>query len=180
MGWKNFKEHYKVDFMEVSDGEIHVGVSYVPSMFSVDMKTGAVQQRSSLLSDSALRPLYERLKNEQAHLVSVLTRPDSFGDTYPVYTYTKNGEVVERRCEAYGWPNVTTDGELMYENMFFRTRNAALNECISSLSCSLNFLDVAIEEQEKRLQELRERAARTKVALEAAQAQLPLDSAGNE
>ena len=40
----------------------------------------------------------------------------------PVYTY-EGGEIIEHKCEAYGWPNLTDDGQVMYNNKFSSDRN---------------------------------------------------------
>jgi hypothetical protein len=49
---------------------------------------------------------------------------DTFGEVFPIYTFM-DGRIVKKWCETYGWPNVTTDGAIMYENTFFETYEKA-------------------------------------------------------
>lgn len=42
-------------------------------------------------------------------------------------THDEDGIVIEKQCEEVGYPNVTNDGELMYDNQF----STDINEVIS-------------------------------------------------
>lgn len=50
-------------------------------------------------------------------LRQLVQSPDSFAAAVTVYTYC-GGDIIEKQCETSGWPNVTHDGEMMYENTF--------------------------------------------------------------
>lgn len=52
--------------------------------------------------------------------------PDTFENLKPIYTY-KNGKVIKKFCEEYEYPNVCTDGKLIYQNTFFRKREDAVS-----------------------------------------------------
>ena len=58
---------------------------------------------------------------------------DEFENNLPVFT-SKRGRVIKKYCETYGWPNVTNDGELMYENTFFETYKEAYKSLLGETS----------------------------------------------
>jgi len=129
MGWKAVKEKYKIGHVvAVYQGEgICIGSSYVHNLITINFD-GKITRVSSLWSNSD--PYITQLRVDEAtgELKRLVQMPDEFGEVFPVYTY-KNGRIFKKWCETYGWPHVTTDGFVMYENTYFKNRDKAIKAC---------------------------------------------------
>lgn len=116
MGWKAIKTHYKIDhIVQVSPKGILIGSPYLPELLTI-AHDGTITA-SELLGPDALKRVYAEMLADLPKLRELLNTPDTFETSLEVYTY-EDGEVLVKHCEALGWPNVTHDGLLMYENMF--------------------------------------------------------------
>lgn len=118
MGWKNLKEAFDIDrhHVVVEDGNIHIGSGFVHDLVVVDTKTGEVRQNKTF--SDFLSKTYPALElASQSRLLDLIKTPDTFKASIPVYTF-RDGEIIECQCEEPGYPNVTHDGQLMYENRF--------------------------------------------------------------
>jgi len=116
MGWKNVKEHYRIGhIVRMSGEEIHVGSPYISDILVINQK-GELLKRYDGWDEDLAR--YQReMEADPQRLRQLIEAPDTFGSLTTVYTYA-GAEIIEKFCEAPGWPNVTSDGELMYDNAF--------------------------------------------------------------
>jgi len=65
-------------------------------------------------------------KMPQEEIKELITSKDIIdGDIFVVWTAT-NGKLVKKECLAYGYPNITLDGYLQYDNTFFKEKRHAL------------------------------------------------------
>jgi hypothetical protein len=118
MGWKNIKEHYRIGhIVAVENGNIIIGSGYVHDLLTVtkdgQLKWGAL----SPSKNDDLARYHAEMSADVEKLKELISAPDTFKCAKPVYTYA-GGEIIETFCEEYGWPNVTHDGQIMYENTF--------------------------------------------------------------
>ncbi|SET41316.1 hypothetical protein SAMN05216326_12561 [Nitrosomonas marina] len=123
MGWKNVKEHYNLDGRIVyidENGDICIGDELLIKRAVIRLETNSthVYGDVSVLGFTLNRIDYDELK-------SLINTPDQFEKSLPVYTY-KDGVIVEKQCEEYGWPNVTHDGCLMRDDMYSKSRAKAV------------------------------------------------------
>lgn len=156
MGWKKLKSHFKIDHIvqRTSDGMIYVGSPYITKLIEIH-PDGSVNWGSLGKSDNEkLARYFAEMKADQENVKLLIEEPDSFEKSLPVWTYNK-GEVVEKRCEEYGWPNITHDGLLMYGNMFFETREEALRKAICDASHFAKFLEDEIAKKTSELAQLK-------------------------
>lgn len=74
-----------------------------------------------------LQALQSRLDEDEksGKLKELIDAKDTFGKLLPVYSIGDNKRIRLMWCEHYGYPNVTTGGELMYENIFYSQLKAA-------------------------------------------------------
>lgn len=149
MGIKKFKERFNIKHQVHIVGGIKacIGSPYVSELVSFDLKTGKCSERSGMFDRSFLAEYYpEVLEASPEEIVQILKEPDELGETFSVYTVDEEtGELIEHRCEAYGWPNTTTDGVLMYDNEFFKTKEEALRYGLKSLTLYLKYLEDGLE-----------------------------------
>lgn len=114
MGWKAIKDHYDIDFIvHVRRGNICIGQGAFPEALVVTpagrpKKDNAVRSREI----DALRAAIEA---DPAKFSELFAADDVFEKNVRVYSY-RGAEIVEQFCEEPGYPNVTHDGDLMYEN----------------------------------------------------------------
>ena len=167
MGWKRVKESYGIDhIVKMEAGDLKIGSAYVGDLITV--KPDGKVSVSSIVKDDhgELSRIRNELETDTAKLLHLLQAPDSFEGSLPVWTY-EDGRILELECEEYGWPNVTHDGRLMYENLFFDRRDQAVKAAIRSGQYSVEGWAENVEMAEKDLAEKREHLARARRNLEA-------------
>lgn len=134
MGWKAFKQHFKLDnlIVQLSNGGefLYLGTEYLPKTFFLNLESGEYKFHPDSLNltelDEFASKLYE-LGTEKflSKTKELLELKDDFTNSITVYTCS-GSEVIEKQCEKLGYPNVTHDGELMHNN-FFTSKNEAIN-----------------------------------------------------
>ncbi|QMI49713.1 hypothetical protein [Burkholderia sp. MBR-1] len=117
MGWKALKEKFGIrHHVHVTSDGICIGSGYVPNLVTIEPCTGKVQENRTF--PNFLRENYPSLLDAAPEeLVTLIGAGDLFAAAIPVYTY-EGGDIIEKQCEEPGWPNVTHDGAMMYENTF--------------------------------------------------------------
>lgn len=117
MGWKAFKEHFKIThIVSIHDGVLRVGSAYIPDLVTISQETGKITVAEAF--SSFLSQYYPKLQAADPNeILALLSAKDSFTVAIPVYCM-KDGKLTEMFCEATGHPNVTHDGILMYEREF--------------------------------------------------------------
>ena len=159
MGWKSIKDHYKIEhIVTCRNGVINIGSSYILDIISIsaDGKIIKPMYAKELSPNADIRRIYREMVNDPATLAGLAQQQDAFSVKIPVYTYS-GGEVLEKYCEATGWPNVTHDGLLMYENMFFPTWSDALKLAIENAKAFVALTEHELEEIESETVKSRER-----------------------
>lgn len=118
MGWKNVKTHYRIEhIVQVREGNICIGSGYLPEIIVIDAAGNLVKSYDG--HNDELSRYQAEMKADLPKLRALVEAPDSFETSLTVYTYeTRKGVLVEKQCETPGYPNVTHDGILMYENTF--------------------------------------------------------------
>jgi hypothetical protein len=158
MGWKTLKEHFDIDhIVQIEDNFVCIGSGFVSDLVSVNRTTFKVTVNStfdsSVLRDKALAKLVSSSKEE---IKALLEAEDEFSASIPVYTY-RGGEIIKKYCEEPGYPNVTHDGELMYENNFSESRDETISTAIKNAEAGINIQMQNIEDSKKELSLLERR-----------------------
>jgi hypothetical protein len=146
MGWKTLKDAFGIQkhTVSVSDKGMCIG-GYVADLVTINTATGTLVE-STAFNGFLARTYPELAKASPADLLVLIRADDTFSASITVYTY-QDGDIVEKQCEEAGWPNVTFDGEIMYENTYstdkqivigWAKRNARLEvshteECLARL-----------------------------------------------
>ena len=144
MGWKAFKEHYKIERIVQSEGKkILIGSPYIQDLIVI-WSDGEIIRRYDG-DDTTLLRYQAEIEADQNLAKSLIEQPDTFGDLITVYTFD-NGEIIEKQCEVLGWPNCTTDGQLMYKNTFFTNRDEVVEWGMRSLANRIKGLIETSEE----------------------------------
>lgn len=117
MGWKRVKEHYRIEhIVHVSSKGLHIGSLLAPMLIEVGFD-GQIVERCTMLSSENLMRYQTEIEADPATFRRLMQEEDVFSASIPVYTF-RDAEIIEKRCEEVGWPNVTHDGDLMYDNQY--------------------------------------------------------------
>ena len=130
MGIKKLKEKYDITHIIQREKKgICIGSDYVHDLIVITPELEIL--KSSILSDSgALSDIYKQIKfdYETGELAKILEEKDIFSNLKNIWTYDR-GHIIKKQCEKIGWPNLTTDGYIIYDNTFFKSRKEALKAC---------------------------------------------------
>ena len=157
MGWKNLKEHYRVQhIVHVVDGDICIGSPYISKIIIVS-PDGVFKKRHTSGNNDLAR-IQSEMDADLSKLIEIIASPDHFEQTIPIFTF-KNGEVREKHCEELGWPNVTHDGILMYDNTFFTSKGEAVKYAKKETAYGIKMYRRLIDEKKEELRKLQEQLA---------------------
>lgn len=168
MGWKAIKEHYRIEHtVQVRDDLICIGSAYVHDIITV-RPDGAVV--SSFSRNGEIARYMEEMEADRSKLIELYHVADQFKLALPVFTYDRDGNIIEKLCEGYGWPNVTHDGEMMFENTFSPDRTFIVAAAIRDKEAGVANWSERIDEHAERIAEAVQHRARCRAALKKLQA----------
>lgn len=159
MGWKRVRDHYRIEHSVSVHGDgICIGSAYIPGLIVI-APNGTVETSALGLRDNDdLSRLFSELRANPAQLRRLIAEPDTFARDIPVYTYD-GATIIEKFCETPGWPNVTHDGEMMYDNAFSTNRDQVVRWARRDAEAAAHLAELRIAEAEKGLALLRSRLA---------------------
>lgn len=157
MGWKNIKEHYRIGHIVQMDSErLLIGSGYISDIIVV-APDGTIVKRYDRQSGDLARYQTE-IESDPKTFAELLSAPDVFEKSIPVYTYS-GADILEKQCEEPGWPNVTHDGELMYENTHSTNRDEIVWRAKRNASSAVSWRRRSLQELEEKLLQAREELA---------------------
>jgi len=144
MGWKTLKQHFGITHQVTVEKDcINIGSGYVHDLVVINTKTGRAVENSTF--SSFLNEHYPELKNSpEDKILELISAEDVFLNSLPVYTYTNDGEILEKQCEEFGYPNVTHDGLIMYENTFSEDKNKIIERAKGELEIAVKWAEEGI------------------------------------
>ncbi len=158
MGWKALKDAFSIGhIVSVEKGKVCIGSPYVRDLATIDPKTGAIDE--GRVSPGFLLQYYPALKAAPAQdIVRLLESEDKFSDSIVVYTY-EGPKIIEKLCEKLGYPNVTHDGLIMYDNQYSADREQVIAWAKKNLELEKSGLTREIDRLESDLRGLKESLA---------------------
>jgi hypothetical protein len=135
MGWKAVRDHYRIThIVQVTDAGLCIGSPYIHDLIVISL-SGEILKADGWGNTDLARYATE-MKADPKTLRDVVVAPDTFAISLPVFTY-EGAEIIEKRCEAYGWPNITHDGHIMHKNTYSADRDLvvewAKRSCLSRI-----------------------------------------------
>jgi hypothetical protein len=134
------------DYTIQQDGKnICIGGAYCNDLISVNMKTLKMKTAINIdgggragLRNEELVMVWDKLTEliKNGEIKDIIEGKDEIENPLKVYT-VQNGELKECITDEYGWPNITDDGFLMYDNQYFRTKEAAIQRGIDDIECQI-------------------------------------------
>lgn len=157
MGWKTLQDRFEINnhIVQVGRGEIYIGSGYVHDLVRIKMDSGELRENRTFRG--FLYDAYPKLAEATAdEILEAINEEDSFSDSIPVYTY-RDGEILEKYCERPGWPYVTHDGCVMYENTFSTNKAEVVAWAKRSAERTVEVSDDQIDRLKSQLKEWEQR-----------------------
>lgn len=173
MGWKTLKEQFGINkhIVKVSGGCICIGSGFIQDLVTINLITGQVSADTTF--PDFLPEEYPALHSALPEAVlAAINAKDQFSAFIPVFTYS-GSKIIEKQCEQLGWPNVTHDGEVMYENMFSPDREQVVRWALNNLQQIVKFEKEVVSRMERELGEARAQLAKEEAGLAKLKADYP-------
>lgn len=130
MGWKTFKDKFQLHkhIVYIENEILYIGLSILSTSIKISVKDGTfIRGFSKCVVNEDFRLLAKASNQEILDLLKV---EDSFEKSITVYYVNSNFKISKTECEVFGYPNVTHDGKLMFDNLFFLEKEDAENKSL--------------------------------------------------
>lgn len=173
MGWKAVKDHFNIEhIVQIIENKIVIGSGYCSDLAIINMNTGKVVRNETF--PTFLKEFYpDLLSAKKNQILDLLAFQDEFESSIPVYTY-KDDQIILKYCEKAGYPNVTHDGILMYENTFSVDKDIVVGWAKRDVDLRLERYLERITESEAILEELKEKSSKCLKFKEKLQIEYPI------
>jgi hypothetical protein len=140
---------------------ICIGSSMCDDLISMNKETlkmryaiDAFNEGRKAIKSEALALIWDKLHElaETGEIQDIINGNDEIENPLPVFI-ADDGIVRESVTDEYGWPNTTVDGELMYDNVFFPSREQAIKRGIEEMRAARENLMETIRDLSQRLSE---------------------------
>ena len=111
----------------VGETGILIGFGHNFPVILINKETFRTKVRPGSHDISPIIKIIEELK-ESGELRTIIDGQDTIENPLPVFYVNREGILVETSTDAYGWPNTTIDGDLMYDNTYFNNRDSAIRD----------------------------------------------------
>ena len=157
MGWKSVKEHYQIGHYVTVDRDkgICIGSPYVHDLIVIGFD-GVVKKPPARTHNDELDRYLREFDADRELLKQLILQEDKFEKSLPVWTYF-GSRIVEKFCEEYGWPNVTHDGLMMYDNTFSKYRAVIVRAAYANAKAGHELTGDRVEQARKELEEIEAR-----------------------
>lgn len=171
MGWKAVRDHYRIEHLvQVNASGICIGSAYIHDIIVISADRGEIVKRYDPGNGWSRNDNLDRYQNEMDadpfKLAELVAAEDVFERSIAVFTY-EGGEIIEKQCEELGWPNVTHDGLMQFENTFSTDPGLVRTWAIDSAQAGIDWMTDHIAEEEAKLAETRARLAKREADLAA-------------
>lgn len=169
MGWKAVRDHYRIEHtVQVTSEGICIGSPYIHNIIVISLDRGEVIKRydpgRGWSRNESLDHYQAEMDAAPFILAALVAAEDAFERSIPVYTY-EGGEIVEKRCEELGWPNVTHDGRMQFENTYSPDPGLVRIWAVDDAKAGIAWMQEAVEEAERNLADKMARLAKRKADL---------------
>lgn len=166
MGWKAVRDHYRIEhYVQVTDEGICIGSPYIHDIIVISADRGEITRRWGAPHSGLLGRYLDEMDADPFKLADLVAQADVFERSIPVFTY-EGGDIVEKQCEGLGYPNVTHDGCMQYENTFSPDAGLVRVWAIDSAKAGIEWMTEAVENAQRDLRERVERLNQRKADLE--------------
>lgn len=146
------------DYIAVGSPLCHDLIKVDKSTMRLSYALDTFHKGREALKDSELLGIWDGLSRliESGELQSIIDDEDDKIGTVEIYK-PENGAITVKYAKTPGWPNSTTDGEMMYDNTHFTDYQKAVKEGIREHEAHVEFLKNKIEDLESDLVKSKEK-----------------------
>jgi hypothetical protein len=146
---------------------IAVGSPLCSELITVDKKTlklkyalDTFREGRNALSDKSHKDkpdellfIWDKLQEliDNGQIKDIIEGNDEIENPIPVFTYDDEGNIIVTHTDVFGYPNKTFDGECMYENTHFRTKQEAVEKAIKEYNSAIECYDNMLKEAEEKV-----------------------------
>lgn len=173
MGWKTLKQHYRIGHavQVVPDKGICIGSPYIHDLIVIGVDGQIIKADYGRVNEDLRRYMAE-FKSDPDRLREVIQATDTFEKAITVYTWD-GANILEKKCEKLGWPNVTHDGAMMYANTFSDDKNTVVKWAKENARGGIKWKMERVEDIKKQLSEMESLLAESRDHLKKLEAQYP-------
>lgn len=165
MAWKNIKDHYRIGhIVQKRGGLITIGSSFVHDLIRVTLDGKVSWGNLGDSKNDDLARYYAEMTADLGKVKELIDTPDTFSASLTVWTYN-DSEIQEKQCEAYGYPNITHDGLIQYENTFSPDRDQVVAWAKRNKAYGIKSYNRLVKEAEVRLAETQQWLAESQAHL---------------
>lgn len=159
MGIKAIKQKYKIEhIVQKRDNAICIGSGYIHDCIVVSFDGKIIKKyKNGIYNDGwstneDLKRYQEEMiiDEENGELKRIIDLKDEFEVLLPIFT-VDDGVLIETFCEKYDYPNTTIEGDLIYENTFFKTREEAIEYGLRDCKGYIQMLEERKQELEEEI-----------------------------
>lgn len=166
MGWKAVRDHYRIEHdVQVTDEGICIGSPYIHDIIVISLDRGEIVRRWGEPHSGKLGRYLEEMDADPLKLAELVAQDDVFERSIPVFTYA-GGDILEKQCEALGYPNITHDGCMQYENTFSPDAGLVRIWAIDSAKAGIKWMTEDVQNAQRDLRDRVERLSQRKADLE--------------
>lgn len=142
---------------------IAVGSPYCHCLINVDKKTlqlkyalDAFREGRKSINDENLEFIWDKLQEliDNGQIKDIIEGQDEIENPLPVFTIDEF-KIVESTTDKYGWPNSTINGDLMYDNTYFKTKEEAAEYGIRNHNVALQWYKESLKETKEKVMQLK-------------------------
>lgn len=146
------------DYIGIGSSLCHKLIKLTKKDLEISYALDAFHKGKSALDYEPLIFIWEKLEEliSTGEIHDIINGNDDLEEKITVYFFDENHIIQESYTDKLGWPNTTFDGKLMYDNVFFPTREEAVNNEISELKCSLDIYKESLNEKLQSVEKLKD------------------------
>lgn len=132
------------------DSYIGIGSHWCHNLISIDKTTFKLKyaldynNTDTINKNSPMFDIWNKLEELISNntMIDIINGNDELDIKLPVFYMNTEGNIIESYTDEYGYPNITYDGKLMYDNYFFKTKREAIIDSLERYKIRVNtFLD---------------------------------------
>lgn len=178
MGWKAFKDHYKIThIVHVREGKILLGSPYSSELVAVCMSTGEIVT-SSVRPKFIAQAYPEVAAASNKERLNIISQPDSFDASIPIYTFD-GPNIIEKLTDETQWPGVTHDGCIIYDNTFSTDKETVIEWAKKDAAIGVRWANERLTQLEKEIADQRVKLEQAKAIVEQLEEKYPRGTASD-
>lgn len=141
----------------LATGIIKLNVAAQTLHYTMDQSVRLAPGQKPPIKGQELNYIWDKLQDliNDNQINDIFNNDDEIQNPITIWQYM-NGQVLQKETDYFGWPNTTKDGYMIVDNMFFSTREEAINAGINLETNNIDAISHYIAEAEQKLIRMRQ------------------------